>query len=101
MSGGGNDSDAGVRLGGKIGGEQLEFGNVAELVALAVDEEDRLAAFAQEREIIAALGNADGRADADEGAHAFVSNARFQPDARAEGETGEQERRVRVMRGEA
>jgi hypothetical protein len=56
-----------------------EFGDLAELVAFAVDEEHRLAAIAQEGEIVAALGDADGRADADERADALVPDARSSP----------------------
>ncbi len=95
-----NDFDAGVRFGGEARGEGAEVCDGAELVALAVDEEDGLAAVFEEGEVVVALFDADGRADADEVADAPVARADFEADARADGEAGEEERQARVFGGE-
>src|SRR5207237_8272941 len=95
-----NDLNRHLRFRGEARGESAQVFDRAELVALALYEQERLAALLDEGEVVVALLDADGRADAYEVADARVLRPDFEADARAEGEAREEEVRRRIVLGQ-
>ncbi len=81
----GNDDEPDVSVLFKFGGELSQLIDVAKLIVLAMDQQQRFAARFEELEIILI----ERRADADQVLNAIVVDPNVQPDARAERKTAE------------
>src|SRR2546423_4736422 len=88
-----DDTELNVCLRLKHGYQGAQPVDIAELIPVAVDEEDRLVTGFKKTEVV----HVDGRADADQSRDARIRDADLQTDARTERETGERDGLVRVV----